>query len=154
MSICGSGMETISFPFLPSISPCVMYLRRFCLILPRTISRKRRWSWSILRLMSAARSSIRASSDRRVRSLLALHEDDVLAVRAQSIEVTREPFAQAAASAPAQLEPADAHLVDHRDRKRPRPVLVQRKHSLALVVEAAQARLRIGDRHVAHVTGA
>src|SRR5438874_986945 len=56
-------METISFPFLPSISPCVMYLRRFCLIFPRTISRKRRWSWSIRKLIGPCASSRQSTVD-------------------------------------------------------------------------------------------
>ena len=37
-------MEMTSFPFLPIISPCCMYLRRFALIFPRTICLKREWS--------------------------------------------------------------------------------------------------------------
>ncbi len=44
MSIDGTGMVMRSLPFLPTISPFWMYLRRFSLILPRTISRKRLWS--------------------------------------------------------------------------------------------------------------
>ena len=37
MSMNGTGMEIMSFPFLPIISPCCTYLRRFALIFPRTI---------------------------------------------------------------------------------------------------------------------
>ena len=49
MLICGSGIETRSLPLRPISSPCEMYLRRSCLIFPRTMSRKRRWSGSIRR---------------------------------------------------------------------------------------------------------
>src|SRR6185312_13580540 len=45
--ICGKGIETRSFPLRPISSPCEMYLRRSCLIFPRTMSRNRRWSGSI-----------------------------------------------------------------------------------------------------------
>src|SRR5580692_1432135 len=48
MSIWGMGIETRSLPLRPMSSPCEMYLRRFCRILPRTMARKREWSWSIL----------------------------------------------------------------------------------------------------------
>ena len=41
MSICGIGIATVSLPFFAIISPCEMYLRRFCLILPRMIWRNR-----------------------------------------------------------------------------------------------------------------
>ncbi len=41
-SICGIGMLTKSFPFLPIISLLEMYFFRSCLIRPRTISRNRR----------------------------------------------------------------------------------------------------------------
>ena len=34
MSICGMGIETRSLPLRPMSSPCEMYLRRFCRILP------------------------------------------------------------------------------------------------------------------------
>ena len=34
MSICGMGIETTSLPLRPMSSPCEMYLRRFCRILP------------------------------------------------------------------------------------------------------------------------
>src|SRR6185437_10189450 len=47
MSICGIGIETRSLPFRPMSSPCEMYFRRFWRIRPRTICRKRPWSWSI-----------------------------------------------------------------------------------------------------------
>src|SRR5947209_11397884 len=52
MSICGMGMETRSRPFLPIISPRVMYFERFDFTLPRTILRKRWWSRSIFWLMT------------------------------------------------------------------------------------------------------
>src|SRR6185436_17924203 len=47
MSTDGSGIATVSLPFFAIISPCEMYLRRFCLILPRMIWRNRPWSRSI-----------------------------------------------------------------------------------------------------------
>src|SRR5262245_590564 len=47
MSICGRGMLTRSLPFLPIISPRLMYLLRLLLTLPRTSLRKRCWSRSI-----------------------------------------------------------------------------------------------------------
>src|SRR5262245_52047898 len=47
MSICGSGMLTRSLPFLPIISPRLMYFDRFVFTLPRTSLRKRWWSRSI-----------------------------------------------------------------------------------------------------------
>src|SRR5580704_7273353 len=47
MSIWGIGIETTSLPLRPMSSPCEMYLRRFCRILPRTMARNREWSWSI-----------------------------------------------------------------------------------------------------------
>ncbi len=40
----GMGMEMVSFPFLPSISPFCTYRRRLALIFPRTICLKREWS--------------------------------------------------------------------------------------------------------------
>ena len=62
MSICGMGIETRSLPLRPMSSPCEMYLRRFCRILPRTMARKREWSWSILRdiCLESSRSSAAA----------------------------------------------------------------------------------------------
>src|SRR5262245_25387289 len=51
MWIWGSGMEIRSLPRLPTSSPLVMYRRRSFLIRPRTICRKRLWSWSILRII-------------------------------------------------------------------------------------------------------
>ena len=48
MSICGIGMETRSLPLRPMSSPCEMYLRKFWRMRPRTMFRKREWSWSIL----------------------------------------------------------------------------------------------------------
>ena len=53
--ICGSGIETRSLPLRPISSPCEMYLRRSCLIFPRTMSRKRRWSGSILSAIGSPR---------------------------------------------------------------------------------------------------
>src|SRR6266545_1714889 len=47
MSTDGSGMETAFLPLRATISPWLMYLRRFCLILPRMIWRNRRWSRSM-----------------------------------------------------------------------------------------------------------
>ena len=47
MSICGKGMLTRSLPFLPIISPRLMYLHRLLFTLPRTSLRKRWWSRSI-----------------------------------------------------------------------------------------------------------
>src|SRR5262249_27375268 len=47
ISICGSGIETRSLPFLPIISPREMYLDRLLLTLPRTSFRNRWWSRSI-----------------------------------------------------------------------------------------------------------
>src|SRR5882757_11444692 len=47
MSTDGIGIATVSLPFFAIISPCEMYLRRFCLILPRMIWRNRPWSRSI-----------------------------------------------------------------------------------------------------------
>src|SRR5438874_13818215 len=43
----GSGIETRSLPFLPIISPRLMYFDRLLFTLPRTILRKRWWSRSI-----------------------------------------------------------------------------------------------------------
>ena len=37
----GMGMEMVSFPRFPSISPFCTYRRRFALIFPRTICLKR-----------------------------------------------------------------------------------------------------------------
>src|SRR5262249_39143917 len=47
MSICGKGIDTRSLPFLPIISPRLMYFDRLLFTLPRTIFRKRWWSRSI-----------------------------------------------------------------------------------------------------------
>ena len=49
ISMLGTGMLTTSRPVRPIISPCVTYLRRFLRTRPRTISRKRLRSRSILR---------------------------------------------------------------------------------------------------------
>ena len=51
MSTDGIGIATVSFPFFAIISPCEMYLRRFCLIFPRMIWRNRPWSRSIFWLI-------------------------------------------------------------------------------------------------------
>src|SRR5262245_54749484 len=47
MSIWGKGILTRSLPFLPIISPRLMYLDRLVFTLPRTSLRKRWWSRSI-----------------------------------------------------------------------------------------------------------
>src|SRR6202795_2518089 len=52
MSICGRGMLTRSLPFLPIISPRLMYLPRLLFTLPRTSFLKRWWSRSIFWLIS------------------------------------------------------------------------------------------------------
>src|SRR6056297_2193695 len=65
MSIVGTGMLTRSLPFFPVMDPCEMYLRRFPLIFPRTMSRKRPRSRS-MRLISTAPPEPRLG-------LLALH---------------------------------------------------------------------------------
>ena len=49
MSMKGMGMEMVSFPFFPSISPFCTYRRRLALIFPRTICLKREWSWWIFK---------------------------------------------------------------------------------------------------------
>src|SRR5690348_2566397 len=56
MSTLGSGIATVSLPFFAIISPCEMYLRRFCLIFPRMIWRNRPWSRSIFCDMREASS--------------------------------------------------------------------------------------------------
>src|SRR5688500_3126698 len=52
MLIWGKGMDTMSLPLRPISSPLETYFLRFCLIFPRTMSRKRRWSGSMRRAMS------------------------------------------------------------------------------------------------------
>src|SRR5438067_10263520 len=59
MSMEGTGMVIRSFPFFPIISPFWMYLRRFSLMRPRMISRKREWSCLIF---SGTRTSSRQCS--------------------------------------------------------------------------------------------
>src|SRR5207249_10000751 len=62
MSICGRGMLTRSRPFLPIISPRLMYLLRLLFTLPRTILRNRWWSRSIFWLTAGSPGSSRVAT--------------------------------------------------------------------------------------------
>src|SRR5438309_10797651 len=99
--------------------------------------------------LAAARSSVRASRDRPSGSRLAFHEDDMPSVRAKLVDFAREPLAQAAAAAPAQLERTDTHLAHDSDGQHAQPVLVHREQLLAAAVVAARAGPLVGHRRVA-----